>query len=85
MESDVLVLLSCSYRSDWFIIAFVAVYSMSSGYIAVLCYEYAAPEHMTRAQRSHAASVLNMSFQIAAFCAVLLSITVTSGTWLEDQ
>jgi hypothetical protein len=72
-------------QSDWFIVFFVACYSLSSGYIAVLCYEYAASETLSRAQRAHAASILNMSFQIAAFVAVLMSVLITSGTWLEEQ
>lgn len=72
-------------QSDWFIVFFVACYSLSSGYIAVLCYEYAASETLSRAQRAHAASILNMSFQLAAFVAVLMSVLITSGTWLEEQ
>jgi hypothetical protein len=52
-------------QSDWFIIIFVAVYSVSSGYLAVLSYEYAAPSTMSRSQRAHAANIMNMSFQVS--------------------
>lgn len=53
-----------SRRSDIFIIVFVGVYSVASGYLSVLIYECAASENMSKAVRAHAANTLNMGFQV---------------------
>eukprot|EP01038_Epipyxis_sp_PR26KG_P013351 gene13351-17907_t len=60
-------------QNDIFICIFVGLYSAASGYLTVLIYEYAATEDMPKAARTRATNMLNMSFQIAAFSAVVMS------------
>jgi hypothetical protein len=52
------------YSNNTFILAFEAVFSLMSGYINVLVYEYSAEEQQSSSQRATAASTLNMSFQV---------------------
>jgi hypothetical protein len=51
------------HRSDAFIIFIVAVFSLSSGYLTVLIYEYASADQDKRTQAA-ATSLLNLSFQV---------------------
>jgi len=71
-----------SLRSDLFISANVGIFSALSGYLTVLIYEYAA-EGLDGAAQTYATGLLNMSFQLAAFTAVLLSVLITSSGWID--
>ena len=54
-------------RSDVFIIAYVSIFSVASGYISVLTYEYAAVNEVTSAERAQATNILNMFFQVMSY------------------
>lgn len=43
----------------------------------VLLYEYAAKDTMSTSARVHATIILNMSFQVASFTAVLMSVLLS--------
>ena len=70
-------------RSDLFISFIVGIFSALSGYLTVLIYEYAA-EGLDGAAQTYATGLLNMSFQLAAFTAVLLSVFITSSGWIDQ-
>lgn len=69
-------------RSDLFIGMVVGAFSALSGYLTVLIYEYAA-EGLDGAAQTYATGLLNMSFQLAAFTAVSLSVLITSSGWMD--
>lgn len=69
-------------RSDLFISFNVGIFSALSGYLTVLIYEYAA-EGLDGAAQTYATGLLNMSFQLAAFTAVLMSVSITSTGWID--
>ena len=52
------------------------------GYFVVLIYEYAAIGR-EKSEQTAATRLLNICFQLAAFTAVLMSVTVTSLGWLD--
>ncbi len=54
----------CLVRSDIFIVIYVALFSLASGYVSVLTYEYAAGDDLTTAERAHATNIMNMCFQV---------------------
>lgn len=64
-------------QSDTFIIADVAIFSLTSGYIGIISYEYAARDFKTAAKKSYAATLMNTTFQYATFLAVVLSILIS--------
>ena len=49
----------------------------------MLIYEYAA-EGLDGAAQTYATGLLNMSFQLAAFTAVLMSVSITSTGWIDQ-
>lgn len=51
-------------RSDLFIISFVAVFSVLSGYFTVLIYEFASKEFTDKSAQTYATTQLNISFQV---------------------
>lgn len=51
-------------QSDAFIITVVALFSIMSGYLAVLSYEYAAGALQTKAGQSMAGTLMNSTFQV---------------------
>ena len=57
-------------------------FSALSGYLTVLIYEYAV-DGLDGAAQTYATGLLNMSFQLAAFSAVLLSVLITSTEWIQ--
>ena len=71
------------FRNDWFICGVVGLFSILNGYFSVLIYEYAASADLNAAGRTHATSILNMAFQLAAFTSVGTSISITY-VWLRD-
>ena len=64
-------------QSDLFITVDVALFSVSSGYLGIISYEYAARDCKSTAAKSHAATLMNTTFQISMFLAVLLSIGIS--------
>jgi hypothetical protein len=56
------------YRNDTFLLTFEACFSVMSGYISVLVYEYASRQCTNRAARARSASTLNMCFQVSLLC-----------------
>ena len=51
------------WRNDVFIIAIIAIFSLSSGYFTVLIYEFASQEE-NRSKQIQATRALNLSFQV---------------------
>ncbi len=72
-------------RSDIFIAVFVGLFSVLSGYFTVLIYEYAAKSEASKASRAHATNILNLSFQFAAFMAVVMSVGISLTGWLPNR
>ncbi len=52
-------------RSDLFVIIYVGVFSLLSGYLSILTYEYAAASQVSSAERAQATNILNMCFQVS--------------------
>jgi hypothetical protein len=77
-----LTLTPLNHRSDFFISLNVGFFSALSGYLTVLIYEYAV-DGLDGAAQTYATGLLNMSFQLAAFSAVLLSVLITSTEWIQ--
>lgn len=71
-------------RSDVFICVIVAVHSLLSGYFAILLYEYAARDVQSKAAKTYAATLLNTTFQFAAFTSVVASMIVSSTKLFSD-
>ncbi len=71
-------------KSDLFIISLVCLFSVLSGYLAVLSYEYAAASVQTKAGQSLAGTLMNSTFQLAAFSAVVLGVVVSNSGVFED-
>lgn len=71
-------------KSDLFIALLVCVFSVLSGYLAVLSYEYAAASVQTKAGQSLAGTLMNSTFQLAAFSAVVLGVIVSNSGVFED-
>merc|ERR1712070_175263 len=64
-------------RSDVFICVVVFIFSLFSGFLSVLCYEYAAQLFPSqKAHQAYAGNLMNMTFQLSAFTAVLLGLFV---------
>lgn len=72
-------------RSDLFACILVGSFSILSGYFTVLIYEYASHDGLDGAAQIYATQLLNISFQIAAFTAVFLSVIITSTGWIEKM
>mmetsp|Transcript_66440 Transcript_66440/g.130291 ORF Transcript_66440/g.130291 Transcript_66440/m.130291 type:complete len:551 (-) Transcript_66440:273-1925(-) len=64
-------------KNDYFVVGLVCVFSVLSGYLAVLSYEYAAASLQTKAGQSMAGTLMNSTFQMAAFIAVLMGVIVS--------
>mmetsp|Transcript_26378 Transcript_26378/g.34314 ORF Transcript_26378/g.34314 Transcript_26378/m.34314 type:complete len:611 (+) Transcript_26378:46-1878(+) len=64
-------------RNDFFIILIVAVFSVFSGYLSVLSYEYAAQAPQTKNGQAIACALMNSTFQIACFTAVVTGVIVS--------
>ena len=64
-------------QSDLFIILYVAVFSVGSGYIGIVSYEYAARDLKSTAAKSYSATLMNTTFQVSMFLAVMLSILIS--------
>lgn len=71
-------------KSDAFIIGVVAIFSILSGYLAVLSYEYAAASLQTKAGQSMAGTLMNSTFQTAAFTAVIMGVVVSQSGLFKD-
>ena len=63
--------------SDLFVIADIGIFSVSSGYLGIISYEYAARDFKSTAAKSYAATLMNTTFQISMFLAVLLGIIIS--------
>jgi ABC-type Na+ efflux pump permease subunit len=61
----------------------VAVFSVMSGYFTVLIYEYAAAG-LDKSSQTAVTRLLNIGFQLAAFLAVIMSVTLTSLGWFDS-
>jgi hypothetical protein len=61
-ENDIPFLFS-TQRSDTFVIGIVAIFSLSSGYLTVLIYEYASND-CDKPTQAAATGLLNLSFQV---------------------
>ena len=64
-------------QSDLFIIIDIGIFSVSSGYLGIISYEYAARDFKSTAAKSYAATLMNTTFQISMFLAVLLGIAIS--------
>mmetsp|Transcript_43676 Transcript_43676/g.98754 ORF Transcript_43676/g.98754 Transcript_43676/m.98754 type:complete len:272 (-) Transcript_43676:19-834(-) len=72
-------------RSDVLVVALVLVFSVLSGYLAVLSYEYAAASLETKAGQAQAGTLMNSTFQYAAFTAVLMGVAVSAMGIFSDE
>ena len=63
-------------QSDVFITLVTCVFSVASGYLAVLSYEYAAAAGETKAAQAYAGTRMNTAFQIATFTSVVAGVAV---------
>ena len=57
-----------------FIYILVGVFSLLSGYLTVLIYEFAASLFVVKAQRAHATNILNMGFQVRDIIKMIIII-----------
>mmetsp|Transcript_17593 Transcript_17593/g.55012 ORF Transcript_17593/g.55012 Transcript_17593/m.55012 type:complete len:450 (-) Transcript_17593:1784-3133(-) len=64
-------------RSDVFVVADIAVFSLTSGYVGIISYEYAARDFKTAAAKTYAATLMNTTFQLSMFLAVALGILIS--------
>ncbi len=71
-------------KNDFFIISVVCIFSILSGYLAVLSYEYAAASLETKAGQSLSGTLMNSTFQLAAFSAVIMGVIVSNSGVFED-
>mmetsp|Transcript_53057 Transcript_53057/g.147184 ORF Transcript_53057/g.147184 Transcript_53057/m.147184 type:complete len:344 (-) Transcript_53057:138-1169(-) len=71
-------------RSDIFIVVVVCVFSVLSGYLAVLSYEYAAASLETKAGQSVCGTLMNSTFQMACFTAVISSVMVSESGFIDE-
>ncbi len=71
-------------KSDIFIICIVCIFSVLSGYLAVLSYEYAAASLETKAGQALSGALMNSTFQLAAFSAVIMGVLVSNSGVFED-
>lgn len=71
-------------QSDLFITIVVAMFSVLSGYLSVLSYEYAAAAMSTKAGQSLAGTMMNSTFQLAAFSSVILGVLVSESGFFTD-
>lgn len=67
-------------RSDIFVCFIVGIFSVSNGYFAVLIYEYAADRVKDKGKNAQAfaTTLLNITFQLSCFLAVVSSISIVS-------
>lgn len=72
-------------QSDFFIIFIVAIFSVLAGYFTVLIYEFACKDYADEKKRTFATSLLNISFQLAAFTSVISSVYVTNSQWFVNM
>ena len=70
-------------QSDVFITLVTCVFSVASGYLAVLSYEYAAAAGETKAAQAYAGTRMNTAFQIATFTSVVAGVAVSSLNILQ--
>jgi len=63
-------------QNDTFITFIVGIFSVGSGYLSVLAYEYAALQVKSKAAQSYAATLMNTSFQYAAFSSVVSGVII---------
>lgn len=71
-------------KNDFFIILVVCIFSVLSGYLAVLSYEYAAGSLKTKAGQSMAGTLMNSTFQFAAFSAVIMGVAISDMGVFKD-
>ena len=71
-------------KNDFFIVSVVCVFSVLSGYLAVLSYEYAAASLETKAGQALSGTLMNSTFQLAAFSAVIMGVIVSNSGVFED-
>ena len=71
-------------KNDAFVIILISVFSVLSGYLAVLSYEYAAASLKTKAGQSMSGAIMNSTFQMAAFSAVTMSLIISTSGILPD-
>ena len=64
-------------QSDAIIVADIALFSVSSGYVGILAYEMAARDLKNAAAKSYATSLMNTTFQVSMLLAVLLGILIS--------
>jgi hypothetical protein len=67
-------------RSDIFVCSIVGLFSLINGYFAVLIYEYAAHrvEDKGKNAQAYATTLLNITFQISSFLAVVSSVSIVA-------
>jgi len=63
-------------QNDTFITFVVGIFSVGSGYLSVLAYEYAALQVRSKAAQAMAATLMNTTFQYAAFSSVLSGVAI---------
>lgn len=71
-------------RSDAFIVGVVCIFSVLSGYLAVLSYEYAAASLETKVGQSYCGALMNSTFQVAAFTSVVMGVMISESGVFED-
>lgn len=71
-------------KNDFFIVFIVCIFSVLSGYLAVLSYEYASAAVETKAAQSIAGAMMNSTFQAAAFSAVMMGVAVSEMGVFKD-
>mmetsp|Transcript_3343 Transcript_3343/g.9845 ORF Transcript_3343/g.9845 Transcript_3343/m.9845 type:complete len:148 (-) Transcript_3343:21-464(-) len=64
-------------QADWFVVADVAAFSVFSGYLGIIAYEYAARDFRSAADKAHASTLMNTTFQVSMFLAVSLGILIS--------
>jgi hypothetical protein len=76
---ELLLMHDCVCRSDIFIVVFVGLFSVASGYLSVLTYEVAASDIYSTAQRAHLTNILNLSFQVRVVIVVVVVVVGGGG------
>jgi hypothetical protein len=65
-------------RNDAFIITYVAIFSLLSGYFTVLIYEFASKDFTDKSSQTFATTQLNISFQVSGLPCLLAERGVES-------
>lgn len=63
-------------QNDTFVTFLIGIFSVGSGYISVLAYETAALQVKSKSAQTYAATLMNTSFQYAAFTSVVCGVIV---------